>query len=750
MVPLGHTFGHSVQGEAKRMNEKISRLDPGYGRARDDYGRHLAELKSLLDVLAGNPGVVTGQPGMLLTLNKARHCLDILTHKIQGSDSLLGLRDHMQSENLPGQVAVGVEHLVRIADLVRSGRLEMSNEGERRKIETGLPHWSVPSDGRLVQAELDLLGLMLPKARAGCLDIMVWGVIDWHFRIQRPQHLARLLAERGNRVFYVSNDFIDRPHPGFTIETLDEQQRLFQVQLYLSGRPQIYAGPPAPPQIAQLDGGLEAFGAWSGSRDFVSIIHHPYWFKLAEHMRSTCIVYDCLDHQTGFSDNSSGILAEESRLLEQADLVVVTSGWLQQELAHANRDITIIRNACEYERFANRPEQVFVDEQGRKVIGYYGAIEGWLDILLLRAVAERFPEHLLLLIGRDMLGAGSALSDLSNVRLVGEVEYEQLPYWLHGFDVCLLPFRVLPLTMGTNPVKIYEYLSAGKPVVAVDLPEMSQFGDLIQTAANHEAFLGCVASALISGGDVSQVSERQAFAARQTWEHRVDQLEEALPRGVLPRVSVIVAAVGGNQFTRNFLDSLDLFSGWPDMETIVVANRLEEGMADLLETWRSAGELRQVINIDATADFATACNLGLAAATGEFLVVLDHHTFVTRGWVRGLLAHLRSDPGIGLVSPTTNHIGNEARIDIDYADMEQMAARSRLHTVSRTGLSFDLSSVAFYCVAMARSTYERVGPLRQGLEGGSSLDDDYLGRVKELGLRCVCAEDVFVHHHRLH
>lgn len=359
------------------------------------------------------------------------------------------------------------------------------------------------------------------------VDIIFWGMIDWRFRIQRPQHLAIGFAERGHRVFYISTSFVNTGKPGFELERIDQAGCLFNVRFHLKGRPQINAAPPDREDFRRLTASIDSLLKWSESREIISIVQHPYWYELARKVPDSRMIYDCMDHHHGFGNTGEAIAVAESALLKAADAVVTTSQWLRDIATAHNSNVALIRNATEYDFFATKPAAIFHDTEGRRVLGYYGAIAEWLDVRLLAKIARHFPDCLLLLVGADECGARQQLAGLTNVMFTGEVKYTELPYYLYGMDVCLLPFHVIPLTLATNPVKVYEYLSAGKPVVSVSLPELNQFGSLVTTAKTHEEFTQRVEQVLANLGDDEQL-QRQSFASQNTWRHRVDAFDSLI------------------------------------------------------------------------------------------------------------------------------------------------------------------------------------------------------------------------------
>jgi glycosyltransferase involved in cell wall biosynthesis len=220
------------------------------------------------------------------------------------------------------------------------------------------------------------------------------------------------------------------------------------------------------------------------------------------------------------------MLAEEEALIREADLVVTTSARLSERIARL-RPNTLIRNGCEPAHFhrAGRPARSFGD---RPVVGYFGALDHWFDTALVAAAARAYRDWQFVLVGRRQDCDLEALRKAANVRIIGETPYAMLPELAHGFDVCIIPFLVNDLTLHTNPVKLYEYLAAGKPVVGTAMPELMVDEGLVHVGKDHGDFIAKLADAMASRHDPALVQRRIAYAMQQTWSDRVDRLERAL------------------------------------------------------------------------------------------------------------------------------------------------------------------------------------------------------------------------------
>ena len=583
-------------------------------------------------------------------------------------------------------------------------------------------------------------------AVTGRQDVLAFSVIDYHFRIQRPQQLARQLAVQGHTVFYISNHFVDRPEPGFDLEPIDGE-RLVQIRLYLRGAPAIYFAGPSPEDLVQLAAGLQLLMEKMNIFSPIALIEHAYWHPLAWKLPNTLRVYDCMDFHEGFGNVPRELIELEERLLKEADMVVVTSSWLDEAVRPHNVSTCVVRNAGEFDHFANPPESVYKHPQYRKIIGYFGAIAEWFDSDLVEKIARATPDALVLLIGNDTAGVGHQLRHLPNVLLTGEQPYAKLPHYLHAFDVCLLPFKVLPLTLATNPVKVYEYLASGRHVVCTDLPEIAQFGDLVAKAADHTSFVARVTEALGQSPSSELVRKRRQFASEQTWQARVADLLGHIRSLPMPRISVVVLTFNNLELTKLCIDSVLQQSDYPNLELIVVDNHSSDGTPDYLRELRARRPDVKIFLNKSNLGFAAGNNVGLQGATGDYLVMLNNDTVVTPGWALSMLRHFQSSPKLGLLGPVTNNIGNEARIDIGYPDLPSMPYLARKVTLGRMGQRLPIRNVAFFCVMMPRRVFTEVGFLDENFGRGFFEDDDYCRRVELLGMEIACADDVFVHHH---
>lgn len=219
------------------------------------------------------------------------------------------------------------------------------------------------------------------------------------------------------------------------------------------------------------------------------------------------------------------------QLAHGCDIAVVSAEELGADLRALGAEPVLVPHGVDVARFAGAPPMPRdLEALPGPLVGYVGLIDDYLDLELLVRVADRLQEGTLVLVGAANTDVSMLRHD--RIELLGVRPYESIPAYISSFACCLIPFRVNRLTLAVNPIKLREYLAAGRPVVSTPLPEVSRYAD-VATIASRENFVGAVVDVLGGGDPESARQARRLRVAEESWD-RVAATIEALFSTLLP------------------------------------------------------------------------------------------------------------------------------------------------------------------------------------------------------------------------
>lgn len=249
------------------------------------------------------------------------------------------------------------------------------------------------------------------------------------------------------------------------------------------------------------------------------------------------VIYDCVDDHSVYPGANKKLTEKiEKALLKKANLVFATSFKLYEDKKVLNKNTFYIPNGVDFELFRKAevnkkiPEDMINIE--KPIIGWAGALRSWLDFDLIEYVAKFDPKWSIVFVGPMVEEVNlEPLRNLKNVFFLGRKTKEELPSYMQNFNVCLIPNKINELTNAMNPIKLYEYLAVGRPVVSVDLEEVRQLADVVKIAKDKKEFVSFIQESLNDHSEeliLKRIKKAESHSWKNLFNEAVNYIEKAL------------------------------------------------------------------------------------------------------------------------------------------------------------------------------------------------------------------------------
>jgi len=350
---------------------------------------------------------------------------------------------------------------------------------------------------------------------AGRKIIVFRPLVDWDLPLfQRPHHIAARLARQGFLYFYCTPNMYDG---------LDGFKEI-EEGLYLTNQFDLVSG-------LYTDKIVHLYSTDN---------HCSLDYVRGQQAGPARIIYEYIDE---IDPTISGVEIPQhvwdkhNALIEDRSVICIASAdkLFDEVRVKRSENIALVTNGVEFEHFnaeVNAPVPADIADwvqAGKPIIGYFGALATWFDYDLVEKCAARYPECNFLLLGWDYDGtlAKSNFASLPNVRVVGPIPYKQLPEYARFFDVSTIPFKINAVTESTSPIKLFEYMSMGKPIVTTDMPECRKYKS-VMIGRTHDEYVDLIHAALERRSDVEYKDLLRDEALANTWDAKAKVISELL------------------------------------------------------------------------------------------------------------------------------------------------------------------------------------------------------------------------------
>jgi UDP-galactopyranose mutase len=259
--------------------------------------------------------------------------------------------------------------------------------------------------------------------------------------------------------------------------------------------------------------------------EYVAWYYTPMMLGFSAHLRPRVTVYDCMDELSAFRGAPPELRERERELFARADLVFTGGHTLYEAKRAQHGDVHAFPSSVDVAHFA-QARQLIADPADQAAIphpriGYCGVIDERMDLELIADVAAARPEWHLVMLGPVVKIDPATLPSAANIHWLGGKKYNELPAYMSGWDVAMLPFARNESTRYISPTKTPEYLSAGLPAVSTSIRDVIRpYGELglVQIADTAEAFAAAIERAFLQHSDAAWVQKVERFLAGNSWD----------------------------------------------------------------------------------------------------------------------------------------------------------------------------------------------------------------------------------------
>lgn len=336
---------------------------------------------------------------------------------------------------------------------------------------------------------------------------------------QRPQHLLSRIAKQAEVLFFEEPRRTDNAAPSLDVRTTDEGIRVLTPCLP-SGFTQ---EEDERAQRALLDAYLADTRTW----DLGLWYYSPMTLAFTDHLDARLIVYDCMDELSAFKNAPRQLTERETRLMRKADVVFTGGQSLYESKRRFHHNVHAFPSSVDVAHFEKaRGPLSEPDDQTpipRPRLGFYGVLDERFDAALIGALAAARPDWQFVMLGPLAKIRPADLPQAPNIHYLGQKSYDDLPRYLAGWDVALMPFAINEATRYISPTKTPEYLAAGRPVVSTPIADVvSRYGEsgVVRIADDAVSFERAIESALEDGQDrAAFIGRVEAVLAGTSWDN---------------------------------------------------------------------------------------------------------------------------------------------------------------------------------------------------------------------------------------